>query len=232
MFRAVPLLLLLLAGCSNRRDVAVEVRIPDPDGIATPIPGTLVVALPYDRDSILRALESRAGGPRPHTSTLDSLFQAFRGPFDTFARLAWRAERLRARRDSTGNAAARAALDDSLAQLEPELERARTELDRARQAYWPRIEKLRLEVRRWETTAYAGYDTIVRSLARDRLREGVADTTDALGRAALRLGPGSWWIHARSPDPADPNAEWYWNLPVTRDTVLLTPQTGERRPRY
>lgn len=233
MFGAVPILfLLLLAACGTRRDVVVEVRIPDTDGVETPLPGAFVVALPYDRDSVIRALEVRAPEARPHTRELDSLFQSFRAPFITFARLSWREERLRRQRGSARTEQAQAALDDSLARLAPELERARRQLDLARREVWPRIETLRVEVRRWEQGAYAGYDTIVRGLSRDRMRDGVADTTDTAGRAELHLGPGAWWIHARSPDTEDPNAEWYWNLPLTGDTVLLTPATGERRPRY
>jgi hypothetical protein len=237
MLRTVPLVVLLvsLISCSSsQREISVEVRIPNPNGVSTPIAGTLVVALPYDRDSILQALESRAPEARPHTQALDSLFQAFQGPFRVFAQLAWRQDRLRRTRDSLAAAGADpAGLDDSLARLAPELERARLLLDSARRSTWTRMETLRADVRRWEQATYTGYDTMVLTLARDRMREGIADTTDALGRASFRLGRGSWWIHARSPDPDDPNAEWYWNLPVREvDSVLLSPATGRRRPRY
>jgi len=237
MPRTVPLLLLLVivASCSGPgREVAVEVRIPDPNGVLTPIPGMLVVALPYDRDSILQALESRAPEARPHTKALDSLFQAFQQPFAVYAQLAWREDRLRRTRDSLASAGAdTAAFADSLTRLAPELARARKLLDSARRSTWGRIEELRADVRRWEQATYTGYDTMVLTLARDRMREGVADTTDAVGRAVFALDKSTWWIHARSPDPADPNAEWYWNLPVREaDTVLLSPATGRRRPRY
>jgi len=237
MLRTVPLLVLLalVVSCSGPgREIAVEVRIPDPNGVLTPIPGMLVVALPYDRDSIVQALESRAPEARPHTKALDSLFQAFQQPFAVYAQLAWREDRLRRTRDSLASAGAdTAAFADSLARLAPELERARKLLDSARRSTWGRIEELRADVRRWEQATYTGYDTMVLTLARDRMREGVADTTDAFGRAVFALDKSTWWIHARSPDPADPNAEWYWNLPVREaDTVLLSPATGRRRPRY
>jgi len=237
MLRAIPLVVLLfsLTSCtSSHRELSVEVRIPDPNGVSTPIAGTLVVALPYDRDSILQALESRAPEARPHTMALDSLFQAFQAPFRVFAQLAWRQDRLRRQRDSlAGAGAAFAAIDDSLARLAPELERAKQRLDSVRRGTAGRMEALRAEVRRWEQATYTGYDTMVLTLARDRMREGIADTTDAVGRASFRLDRGAWWIHARSPDPDDPNAEWYWNVPVREaDTVLLSPATGRRRPRY
>jgi hypothetical protein len=237
MRRPVSLLVLLVsvASCSSSRgEVTAEVRIPDPNGIPTPIPGMLIVALPYDRDSIIQALEARAPEARPHTRALDSLFQVFQQPFDAFAKLAWREDRLRKVRDSLSAAGADlAAIDDSLARLAPELDRARQRLDSVRRGTWDRIETLRADVRAWEQATYTGYDTMVLTLGRDRMREGVADTTDAFGRATFTLSQGVWWIHARSPDPADPNAEWYWNLPVREaDTVLLSPATGRRRPRY
>jgi hypothetical protein len=94
------------------------------------------------------------------------------------------------------------------------------------------MERLRAEARRWEASTYAGYDTIVRRLTHDRLQEGVADTTDAAGWAVFRLPPATWWLTARAPDPGDPNFEWYWNVPLTGDTVRLSPPTGRHRPRY
>jgi hypothetical protein len=30
----------------------------------------------------------------------------------------------------------------------------------------------------------------------------------------------------------DPNAEWYWNVPVQGDSLILSPENGRRRPRY
>jgi hypothetical protein len=87
-------------------------------------------------------------------------------------------------------------------------------------------------VRRWEHSTYAGYDTIVRGFARDRLRMGIADTTGATGWASLALNNGRWWIYARSPDPQDPNFQWYWNVPASGDTLRLRPANGRHLPRY
>src|SRR5438876_626768 len=131
MSRVAPLVLLALAACGGGpRQVAVRILVPDLEGSETPIPGVVVVALPYDRDSVLAALERRAGTGRPHAAELDSLFEAFRGPFLAFSRAAWRLERMTRRRDSLvrrGAAAAAGspaaaelaarlgALDDSLA---------------------------------------------------------------------------------------------------------------------
>lgn len=226
--------------------MAVQVLVPDLGGVETPLPGIEVAALPYDRDSVLAALESRAPTGRPHTRALDSLFQAFREPFLTFARFAWQVEQVRRQRDSLLRETAKAPdtpgareiatriqrAEDSLRRLAPALERARAALAAARDTLWPRITRLQGDVRRWEGSTYAGYDTIIRGVVRDRLRLGISDTTDALGRAKLELSSGRWWVYVRSPDPRDPNAQWYWNLPVTADTLVLNPASGRLLSRY
>lgn len=225
----------------------MQVKVPDLQGVPTPLPGLVVTALPYDRDSVIAALEQRASAGRPHTRALDSLFQAFRAPFVAFTRAAWQAEQARRRRDSltalrgaaaAGSAGAReldrriAALEDSLQLFGPELSRTRQALSAARDTLWPRIRQLQEDVRRWELSTYAGYDSIVRGLVQERLRIGFADTTDATGWVELRLDSRSWWVYARSPDPLDPNAEWYWNLPAAADTLRFDPTTGRHLPRY
>ena len=60
----------------------------------------------------------------------------------------------------------------------------------------------------------------------------MTDTTGGDGWAHLTLAPGRWWIYARSWDATDPNAEWYWNVPVNADTLLLSSRTARRQPRY
>jgi len=224
----------------------VRVVVPDLAGRETPLPGTVVTALPFDRDSILALLERRAAGPRPHTLTLDSLFHAFREPFLAFARVAWQVDQLQRRHDSLAAqreratsdagrgelAAQQRSVDDSLRILNPELARRRTRLSAARDTLWPRIERLRAEVERWESTAYAGYDSALRVSTRMRYREGISDTTDAAGWAHLVLPAGRWWITTRSPDAEDPNAQWYWNLPAGADTLRLSPANARHLSRY
>jgi hypothetical protein len=247
MSRVVPLTLLVIAAaCRNGRTVTVQVLVPDLAGVATPIAGVVVAAVPYDRDSLIAAMEGRASAGRPHTQTLDSLFQAFHGPFLAFSRAAWNVETVTRARDSVAEARRAAAsgpalaelntrlarLDDSLRRLAPALERARRELGAARDTLWPRIERLRVEARQWQLSTFEGYDTAARSLARSRMRTVSADTTDTVGWATMVVASGPWWITARSPDPQDPNYEWYWNVPVDSDTVRLSPATGRHLPRY
>jgi hypothetical protein len=225
----------------------VRVSVPGLDSAETPVAGVGLVALPYDRDSVLAALEARARTPRPNTAPLDTAFAEFRGPFVAYAdavhdltTLGDSLATLRRRLDSLPRGAPEyralyerfAAASDSVAAARARSEGARTALAAARTAFVERSESLRARVRQWEDSTYAGYDSIVRALVRARARDPVADTTDAAGWARLRLPPGRWWVYARAWDVGDPNAEWYWNVPVTGDTLLLSSRTGRRKPRY
>ena len=227
--------------------MAVRISIPGPDTVETPVTGVGLVALPYDRDSVLLALEAGARSPRPPTAPLDRLFADFRGPFSAYSAALVRSTRLR---DSLATAkgqldtlprdaaaygrlyAVFGRLTDSLDAAQERVARARVTLDRARRDFMDRGDSLRLRMRQWEDSTYSGYDSIVQNLARRAGREPVTDTTGADGWASLTLAPGPWWVYARSWDATDPNAEWYWNLPVGGDTVLLSSRNARRQPRY
>lgn len=237
-----------LTGCEARRhEVAVRVSIPDPGSTETPAAGVGVVALPYDRDSVLKSLDARAASPRPDTAALDSLFARFRGPFTAYTALSYTEGQLRdslrllrTRLDSLARSApeystqaARYRLkSDSLARVAGRAHRARAELDRARADFVSRSDSLRAAIRHWEDSTYRGYDSIVERLAKSRHRDPVTDTTDATGWAHFTLAPGTWWVYAQAWDTSDPNSLWYWNIPADADTVLLSSRTGRRRPRY
>jgi hypothetical protein len=238
---------LLIAGCESSQDVAVRVSVPDPTTAETPAAGVGVVALPYDRDSVLASLEARAGNPRPHTAALDSIFARFRGPFTTYTAVSYAESELRdslrkvqVRLDSMTSASpARAELSavqrrmtDSLRRVTEKAGQARVTLDRARTEFLAHSESLRAAVRQWEDSTYRGWDSIVAGLARAERRQPVTDTTDATGWAQFTLAPGRWWIYAQAWDTSDPNSKWYWNVPADRDTVLLNSRTGKRQPRY
>jgi hypothetical protein len=233
--------------CEGPRDVAVRVSIPAPDSSDTPVSGVGLVALPYDRDSVLASLEAGARSPRPATERLDSLFAGFRGPFNRYStatsrlgRLQDSAGGLKARldtlpRDSPDYARLYAGLEglaDRVRAAQRETDTARAALDRARTGFVAQSESLRAAIRHWEDSTYRGYDSIVRGLAGTRRLEPLTDTTDAQGWARFRLAPGRWWIYGRSWDATDPNAEWYWNVPVEGDTMLLSGRSGRRQPRY
>jgi hypothetical protein len=225
----------------------VRVSIPGPDTVETPVTGVGLVALPYDRDSVLRELEARARTPRPPSAPLESLFAEFRGPFTAYSAATFRLGKLR---DSLAGArrqldslprdapaygqlyAVFGRLSDSLRTAQARAEADHAELDRARRTFVGRSDSLRHRMRQWEDSTYQGYDSIVQGLARRSGREPVTDTTRADGWAHLTLAPGRWWVYARSWDATDPNAEWYWNVPVDADTLLLSSRTARRQPRY
>jgi hypothetical protein len=205
------------------------------------------VALPYDRDSVLASLEARAASPRPHTEQMDTLFARFRGPFIAYTTSAYAASKLRdslaelqAELDSLGHGTPRyqtlharsSRLADSLASTEIRSKRAQAALSRARSDFVSRSERLSTAIRQWEDSTYRGWDSIVESLAKARGLAPATDTTDATGWARFTLAPGRWWLYARAWDTSDPNSEWYWNIPMAGDTVLLSSRTGRQRPRY
>ena len=243
----VGLSVLVASGCQRERQVSVRVSIPNADSVETPAAGVGVIALPYDRDSVLATLEARARAPRPPTAALDTLFAQFRGPFTRYTRISYTLsslrdslEQLRHNLDSlpSGSAEAREVtsrvrrLVDSVGRLEVQAERTRRSLDQARTTFVTRSEPLRAAVRQWQDSTYRGYDSIVEQLTRIRGREASTDTTDNTGWAHFRLRSGRWWLYAQSWDTGDPNSGWYWNVPADDDTVLMSSRTGERRPRY
>ena len=210
----------------------MQVLIPNEYGVETPVAGARLTFLPYDRDSVLTALESRFATPRPDTSRLDSLFQAFREPFGSYLRLAADYERVTRTRDSLADAGASPAslrpLTDSLGRLEPGLAAARRDLDRVR-ILMPAAESLRGRMAAWEDSASLEYDSVARYLIRQSIRDVVTDSTDAAGWRTVKLKQGTWWLYVRAINVNDPNAQWYWNVPVVGDTIVLSPANGRSR---
>jgi hypothetical protein len=225
--RTIVLLLLAAAACSGPRDVTVRVMVPDLDGSESPASGVPVVAVPYDRDSVIAALEGARSTPRPHMAALDSLFAQFRGPFLDHFRAS---QALDAVRDSV----ARGLADDArLRAATRRVEATRVALDSAREVL-ASGDSLRADVRSWENSTYQSFDSVTKALADQARRKPVVDTTDATGYAELRI-PASrndWWVVARSWDVTDPNMSWTWSVPVQGDTVFLDAASGRRRPRY
>jgi hypothetical protein len=123
-------------------------------------------------------------------------------------------------------------LSDSLTAAEAQSTRARSALDSARREFVRRSDTLRQRMRQWEDSTYQGWDSIVRGIALRTGREPVTDTTGADGWAQLKVLPGDWWIYAQSWDAGDPNATWYWNVPITGDTVLLSSRNARRQPKF
>jgi hypothetical protein len=241
------LVLLGLAACSGPQRFDVQVVLPGRGGALVPAPGVALIALPYDRDSVIAALEARATTPRPSTALLDSLFAQFRDAYTGFAAADFE---LRALQDSQAVAAKRlegldrkspayreghtafTAAARARAEAERRLAAADARKQAARAAFGPSADSVRLALKGWEDSTYGDYQRTTEGLARGSRVEAVTDTTGEDGHVTLSLKPSRWWIYARSWDADDPNAEWYWNVPVTGDSLLLSPANGRRRPRY
>jgi hypothetical protein len=207
--------------------VTVQVAIPDLDGTLTPLRGVTVTALPFDRDSLVRVMEQERGGSRPHVARLDSLYDAFRGPFLAY----FRADQ---RRAAVSDSVKRGEVPPSaLDRAEAELATTKEALSKARAAVSGPIDSLRAIVSHWEDSTYRGFDRRAKALMDTTGGQPVSDTTDAKGTTTLTLRPlpGGWWVSASSWDPLDPNRIWYWNVRVESDTVRLDDKTGQHRSR-
>jgi hypothetical protein len=221
------LLALALLGCEGPRYVTVQVEIPDLEGTPTPLRGVTVTALPFDRDSLVQAMEREHGGSRPHVGRLDSLYDTFRGPFLDY----FRADR---RRAAVSDSVSKGQLPQSaLDNAEAQVATAREALSKARDAVGGPIDSLRAAVSRWEDSTYRGFDSRAKALMDTTGGKPVSDTTDARGTTTLTLRPlpGGWWVSASSWDPLDPNRIWYWNVRVESDTVRLDDKSGQHRSR-
>jgi len=247
VFRWSIVLLLLTAACDRQHTVTVIASVPGSDSAGAPTPTFSFVVLPYNRDSLVAEFEARATTPRPSTDQLDTLFAEYRAPFaaytgiiaevdrlnDSVAALKQRLEGLSRTGAEYNNSYARwTGLRDSLQTMDRQAARARADLEAARPAFLAQSESLRTALRHWQDSTYRGYDRAVDSIVRATHREPVADTTDASGAAQVTLRGGPWWVYSRSWDPSDPNSEWYWNVPVSSDTVRLNAANGVKRPRY
>ncbi len=247
MSRWSIVLLLLIAACDRQHTVTVVASIPDNDSVGTPTPGFSFVVLPYNRDSLVAVFEAQATTPRPATDLLDTLFAEYRSPFAAYTGIVAEVDRLndslstlkarlelisRTSPEYTESYAQWTSLRDSMRSLDKQAARARADLEAARPAFLARSESLRTALRHWQDSTYRGYDRAVDSIVRATHRTPVADTTDASGVAQVTLRGGPWWVYSRAWDPADPNAEWYWNIPVSSDTVHLNAANGVNRPRY
>lgn len=238
---------LVLAACNSGREVQIEVAIPGPDSVDAPVAHLQLVALPYNRDSVLAAFAEKSPRPERETRQLDSLFSQFRVPFGTYAAAAYKLQSLqrslaytKAKLDSLPrNTPAYDSLyrvfstgSDSLAGAQKRRDDAQRELSMARVKLSPRIDSLRQLMSRWEDSTYRGYDSITKQLGSGIGREPISDSTGSDGKVTIHLPRGEWWIYARSWDAWDPYSEWYWNVHATGEKLTLDRSNGKRQPRY
>ena len=217
----------------------VSVWAPGPDSLPSPVARLPVVFLPYDRDSILRALEA-AGTPRPSEATLDSLLAQTRAPLLAYTHLVWLADSaraamttLRATLDTTPRNSDRyrelytefASLSDSAPTWDTRAAARQRTLGRTDRRLADAIARARARIERWEDSTYRGYAAATDSIVARTGRRPIRDTTDATGNLVAALPSGRWWLYVRAPDVNDPDGEWYWNAPV-RGTALRLDRTN------
>lgn len=193
---------LLVAGCHPDTTVVV-VSIPDSAGSVRPAARQILVMLPYDRDSVIREISAPWLRSRPDTMPLTRLLDSLQL---AFARLA------------AAGPSARSA--------------ARAAVDRLQDPDGP-LARLRSAQHAWQDSAYATYDSLTFLLVKNLARDPFADTADAGGVARVSPSrPGPWWVTTTTWDSHDPFSEWYWNLPLTGDTLRLTAANARHRRRF
>lgn len=232
---------LIVTACGS--SVTVEVVTEGPEGEPRPQANLPLDFLPFNRDSVFDALDAAAATPRPEmgedlqtaanrVSSLQSQWREAEGSWsetrDELRTLRQRLDGLDPRDPDYRR------LYDQFGQLEGR----EAQLDRQRKAAFDsfttaqsqvstRLDSFRVALETWEGDAYAGYyDIEVRLLDGAEL---IADTTDAQGRATVRLPGGGWWVTARAPVV---DGELYWNVAVPdADTLRLDSSNGLLRPR-
>ena len=232
---------LVVSACGS--DVTVEVVTDGPDGEPQPQANLPLDFLPFDRDSVFDALDASAATPRPEMgdellaesnriSTLQAEWREAEAEWsetrDELRDLRGRLDGLDPRDpDYRGLYDQFGQLEGREAQLDRQRKTAFDSFTAAQSEVSTRLDSFRVALETWENEAYAGYyDIQVELLDGGEL---IADTTDAQGRATVRLPAGDWWVTTRAPVLA---GELYWNVPVPdADTLRLGSSNGELRPR-
>jgi len=182
------------------------------------VPHLAVAAPAIDPDSV-RAMLATQSGLRPiDPRRFDSLRADFAGPFD-----AWLAASA-----ALGQARAAAADTTAAAAL---FARARRALDSVSHLVLPALldESRRIGAR--DKDMHPGWDSILAAAERSPAGQRLVDTTDATGVAHLVVGRGPHWIWVETADASDPFLAWRWTVPLTGDTLRLTPLNAHRVPR-
>lgn len=240
------LALVAATGC-RPRESTLRVTIRDADGRTAPVSHLPLVLLPYNRDSVLAILTSRARTPRPDTRALDSIFTAIRGPLAQLLRAADLDHRLRdslellrhqTAAEPRGSQRYRelylafATAADSLTAVEARLAESNRVATAAYRKYGARLDQLKAAMTRWEDSTFRGFGPLAAEARGARIAAGLDLTTGADGRVTTPLPKGAWWAVAYVTDPADANAGWYWNVPLAGDTLELDLSNAVHRPCY
>jgi hypothetical protein len=232
-------------GCGgpDYQPVTVTVRAPNAKGEVVPMEGAELTLLPFDIDSLYKALESKnQAGPEPKPGGLTDLFVTF-SQADTL--LPHADSLVLARQDSTEKIKDRTSdayreafrayqeaqkARDSLAGVRDSLEKR---LSAAREAYNNARET-------WESSAWDGFDA-----AQEKLYANAPVPHDSAGEDAtwkqkagadgtfkLWVAPGKWWWAGRVGVPGSTHEVYRWNVPFIVDGEPVQVQlTGDQAKR-
>ena len=234
-----------LAGCGGS-EVSLLVLAGE-EGAEKPVPNLALEYLPFDRDSVFDVLIATAEDPEPQVPEdlkvqLDSIPVLQRALSEAEAEWAEARESLQSLSTRLQRLDRRSREYQQLYRQFDGMEASERRLNSARQAAFARYtdlqqhtqgrsDSVRAVIDAWEEIAFEGYPDVEAQLLEAAGREIVYDTTNAEGVATVRLPGGRWYVHARVPLPS---AELYWNVlvdPGESDTIRLSRDNAEIRPR-
>jgi hypothetical protein len=242
-------LLLTALGCGGAEyePVTVKVQAPDRTGKVVPIAGAELTLLPFDIDSLYKALEAKnQAGPEPSAEALEALYQAFNS-----------ADTALPRADSMIGAR-QAALEQIKDRASDEYRTAFKEFEQAQKTrdsiaaardsaearYSPAREAYNRARLTWETSAWDQFNDVQEKLYKqakaphDSAGKEIAwrHKTGEDGTFKIWVGPGRWWIAGRTAVPGSVHDVYRWNEPFTVDggpvTVELTGDKAKKIKTY
>lgn len=251
-FRTLALVALVavspvLAACGGGEVTVRVMSSSSEEEESTPVEGTEITFVPYDRDSIFDELTDRAEESEPEPSeelqtAIDEVVDArseWRQSEQRWSELRDSLKTLRGQMDGLDRTSkeylelfdAFDELEGRVNELDAEKDRLFERFDSLQTATVDRQDSLRAVIQSWEEEAFRDYVPITDSILGDRgIDEVVRDTTDADGYATVSLPPGDWWIFTRT--TPGPYEELYWNLPVEpgqADTLVMDRENAEVR---
>ena len=232
-------------GCGGPdfQPVTVRVQAPDVTGKVVPIPGAEFTLLPFDIDSLYKALEEKnQAGPQPQPDSIEALFQAFTQADEALPHadslLTEKQSALEAIKDRTSDAYRDAFAGYQAAQKGRDSLSAAAESLNAR--YAPAQEAYKKARQTWEVSAWDGF-----SNEQEKMYAAVEAPHDSAGEETtwkqktgedgsfkFWIKPGRWWLAGRVGVPGSVHEVYRWNVPITVGKAPLSVElTGDQAKR-
>jgi hypothetical protein len=238
-------LLAAAMGCGGPdfQPVTVRVQAPDMSGKVVPIAGAEFTLLPFDIDSLYKALEEKnQAGPQPQPDSIEGLFQAYTQADESLPRadslLTAKQSALEGIKDRTSDAYREAFTAYQAAQ------KSRDSLSAARDSlnarYAPAQEAYKKARQTWETSAWDGF-----SKEQEKMYAAVEAPHDSAGEETtwkqktgedgtfkFWVKSGRWWLAGRVGVPGSVHEVYRWSVPITVGKEPLTVEiTGDQAKR-